>query len=74
VNWNNVGYYDNHTDKLNNFRWSSSTATTATRDFDFEFNYSQVSETGDASEDGGWAARQPRSATPMEMPAPTISR
>ena len=55
VNWNNVGYYDNHTDKLNNFQLVIiNRDDRAVGDFDFEFNYSQVQwETGDASGGSG---------------------
>jgi LPXTG-site transpeptidase (sortase) family protein len=63
VNWNNVGYYDNHTDKLNNFQLVIINRDDRhLGDFDFEFNYSQVQwETGDAS--GGTGGLGGTSAT-----------
>jgi LPXTG-site transpeptidase (sortase) family protein len=55
VNWNNVGYYNNHVDKLNNFQLVIINRDDRNvGDFDFEFNYSQVQwETGDASGGSG---------------------
>jgi LPXTG-site transpeptidase (sortase) family protein len=55
VNWNYVGYYNNHTDKLNNFQLVIINRDDRhAGDFDFEFNYSQIQwETGDASGGSG---------------------
>ncbi len=51
VNWLNVGYFANNTDKLNSFQLILiSRADRHPGDFDIEFNYDQIQwETGDAS-------------------------
>jgi hypothetical protein len=51
VDWNGVGYYGEHTDKLNIFQLVMiDRSDTGAGNFDFEFNYNQVLwETGDAS-------------------------
>lgn len=51
VNWPNVGYYDQKTDKLNNFQMLLVDRTdTGVGNFDIIFNYGQIQwETGDAS-------------------------
>lgn len=51
VNWINVGYYFEHTDKLNSFQLIiTDRSDIAAGDFDFEFNFDQIRwETGDAS-------------------------
>jgi hypothetical protein len=51
VNWINVGYYNQHADKLNQFQLVLiDRGELGPGDFDFEFNYDQIQwETGDAS-------------------------
>jgi len=51
VNWDTVGYYGSHTDKLNVFQLVMiDRHDTGAGNFDFEFNYNQIQwETGDAS-------------------------
>ncbi|HLH03053.1 MAG TPA: nidogen-like domain-containing protein [Bryobacteraceae bacterium] len=51
VDWPNVGYFDAHTDKLNNFQLILiDRSDTGAGNFDIEFNYGQIQwETGDAS-------------------------
>lgn len=51
VNWIDVGYFSNHTDKLNSFQLIiTERSDISAGDFDFEFNYDQLQwETGDAS-------------------------
>jgi Nidogen-like len=51
VNWSDVGYYESHTDKLNNFQLVLIERNdTGLKNFDIEFNYSRILwETGDAS-------------------------
>ena len=51
VQWNNVGYYASHTDKVNDFQLVLiDRSDIAPGDFDFEFNYGTIQwETGDAS-------------------------
>jgi hypothetical protein len=51
VNWINVGYYSEHTDKLNNFQLILvDRSDISTGDFDIIFNYDKIQwETGDAS-------------------------
>ncbi len=51
VNWIDVGYYSNHTNKLNSFQLIiTDRSELSAGDFDFEFNYDKVQwETGDAS-------------------------
>lgn len=55
VDWPNVGYYAEHTDKLNNFQLIlTDRSDTGAGNFDIEFNYDQVQwETGDASDGEG---------------------
>jgi hypothetical protein len=55
VNWTNVGYYDSHTDKQNNFQLLLvERPDLSPGDFDIIMNYNQVQwETGDASSSGG---------------------
>ena len=55
VNWIDVGYYENNTDKLNSFQLIiTSRSDVAAGDFDFEFNYDRLLwETGDASDGEG---------------------
>lgn len=52
VDWNGVGYYADHTDKLNIFQLVMiDRSDTGVGNFDFEFNYNKILwETGDASE------------------------
>lgn len=52
VNWDGVGYYGRHTDKLNIFQLLLIDRSDITAgDFDIEFNYNQMQwETGDASD------------------------
>ncbi len=52
VNWPNVGYYEEHTDKLNSFQLLLvNRADVAPGDFDIVFDYDTVQwETGDASD------------------------
>jgi hypothetical protein len=51
VNWNGVGYYNTHADKLNFFQLVMiDRSDVGAGDFDFEFNYGSMQwETGDAS-------------------------
>lgn len=51
VNWIDVGYYSQSTDKLNSFQLIiTDRSDTGAGNFDFEFNYDQIDwETGDAS-------------------------
>lgn len=51
VDWDGVGYYSDHTDKLNIFQLVMiDRSDTGAGNFDFEFNYNQILwETGDAS-------------------------
>ena len=51
VNWNGVGYYNSHADKLNFFQLVMiDRSDVGAGDFDFEFNYGSMQwETGDAS-------------------------
>ncbi len=52
VTWHNVGYYDSHNDRLNDFQMILSTSGTCTTggDFDVEFRYNRCEwMTGDAS-------------------------
>jgi hypothetical protein len=51
VDWNGVGYYSGHTDKLNIFQLVMiDRSDTGAGNFDFEFNYNNILwETGDAS-------------------------
>jgi hypothetical protein len=51
VNYPNVGYFDSHTDKLNNFQVVLiDRSDTGAGNFDIEYNYNQIQwETGDAS-------------------------
>ena len=55
VDWNGVGYYGAHTDKLNVFQLVLiDRSDIGAGDFDFEFNYGPMLwETGDASEGSG---------------------
>lgn len=55
VDWNGVGYYGSHTDKLNVFQLVLIDRSDITAgDFDFEFNYGPMLwETGDASSGSG---------------------
>jgi hypothetical protein len=57
VNWPLVGYYNQHTDKLNSFQlllMDRSAQTGTAGDFDIEFNYNRIQwESGDASGGGG---------------------
>lgn len=55
VTWNGVGYYSNHTDKLNQFQLVLvDRSDTGTGNFDIEFRYAQIQwETGDASSGSG---------------------
>lgn len=55
VSWRNVGYFSQHTDKLNSFQLVLiERSDRAAGDFDIEFNYNQIQwETGDASGGGG---------------------
>lgn len=58
VNWDGVGYYSSHTDKLNTFQLLLTQNTVGAGrgpgDFDITFNYDQVLwETGDASSGSG---------------------
>jgi hypothetical protein len=51
VDWPNVGYYDSHTNKLDNFQLILiDRSDTGSGNFDIEFNYGKIQwETGDAS-------------------------
>jgi hypothetical protein len=51
ANWDGVGYYGGHTDKLNNFQMVLvDRSDTGAGNFDIEFNYDRIQwETGDAS-------------------------
>ncbi|MCZ8074399.1 MAG: PEP-CTERM sorting domain-containing protein [Paucibacter sp.] len=55
VNWIDVGYFDNQSNKLNSFQLIvTDRSDIGAGDFDFEFNYDKVQwETGDASSSGG---------------------
>lgn len=57
VNWVNVGYYGNHSDRLDSFQLlliDRSTQTGVQGDFDIVFNYDKLQwETGDASSGSG---------------------
>jgi hypothetical protein len=55
VNWNGVGYYNQNTDKLNQFQLVLiDRGDTGTGNFDIEFNYDQIQwETGSASGGSG---------------------
>jgi hypothetical protein len=55
VNWVNVGYYNQHADKLNNFQLVLiDRSDIEPGDFDIEFNYDRIQwETGDASGGSG---------------------
>jgi hypothetical protein len=55
VNWIDVGYYGEHTDKLNSFQLILiDRSDIASGDFDIMFNYDQIQwETGDASDGSG---------------------
>jgi hypothetical protein len=55
VNWINVGYFYEHTDKLNTFQLVLiDRSDVAAGDFDIMFNYNQIQwETGDASDGSG---------------------
>ncbi len=55
VNWIDVGYYGEHTDKLNSFQLILiNRSDIASGDFDIMFNYDQIQwETGDASDGSG---------------------
>ena len=51
INWDNVGYFDKHYDKLNSFQLIIIDRSDRKKgDFDIEFNYGKINwETGDAS-------------------------
>lgn len=55
VDWPNVGYFFEHTDKLNSFQLIlTDRSDTGAGNFDIEFNYDQIQwETGDASNGSG---------------------
>lgn len=55
VNWIDVGYFDNQSNKLNSFQLIvTDRSDIGAGDFDFEFNYDKVQwETGDHSTSGG---------------------
>ncbi len=60
VNWRDVGYYDSHTDKTNDFQLLLvDRSDLAPGDFDAVFNYNRIAfETGDASDGKGGAGGQ----------------
>lgn len=55
VTWHNVGYYDQHNDKLNDFQMTLvNRSDTGSGNFDIEFRYNRLEwTTGDASEGTG---------------------
>jgi len=54
VNWVQVGYYDRHADKLNDFQLLLVSLNDGSGDFDIYFNYDRIQwETGDASGGSG---------------------
>lgn len=58
VTWNNVGYYANHNDKLNNFQLVMNDQGSG--DFDLEFRYDRLEwTTGDASSGSGGLGGDP---------------
>jgi hypothetical protein len=88
VNWADVGYYDEHDDKLNTFQLlltkNTSGAGRVAGDFDITFNYDELLwETGDASqgEDGfggtsaaaGFSAGSGVSGTYVQLPGSLVN-
>lgn len=81
VNWVDVGYYSQHTDKLNSFQLVLiERADQGPGDFDIEFNYARIAwETGDASGGVGGFGGTPAAAgwsnggdTSYELPGSLI--
>ena len=85
VNWSNVGYYDEHSDKLNSFQMVLiDRSDTGPGNFDIEFNYDRLAwETGDASggQDGfggtparaGWSNGSGAPNTFFELPGSGVN-
>jgi hypothetical protein len=64
VTWHDVGYYDRHNDKLNDFQMTLlNRADTGAGNFDIEFRYNQLQwTTGDASDGSGGLGGTPAQA------------
>ena len=76
VNYIDVGYYSQHTDKTNSFQLVLiERADQHPGDFDIEFNYARIAwETGDASGGLGGLGGTPAAAVAVAGPVPVAGR